>query len=124
MALAALVDDTQVRLATPNLKVTESNIEFDPVGQKKYPKRILYDFSGPDFSGKVDFNSSKVIEKMDVLEKLDKGVGSKALKWTINKFVAKPFYYRSFGPAELELTTKTGLNKVSGKASCEVIFVK
>jgi hypothetical protein len=123
VALAALVTDEKAAYATTDVKVSEFNREFDQVGQKNYPKRILYEFSGNNFNGKIDFNSSKVTEKMDVLEKLDKGAGNKALKWTINKFVAKPYYYRSVGPAELELARPVA-EKVSGMASCEVIFVK
>ena len=123
VGIAALVDDSKVVFATTDLKVSEFNHDFDAVGQKKYPRRILYEFLGPGYSGNIDFNSSKVVEKMDVLEKLDKGA-AKALKWTINKFVAKPFYYRSFGPAELVLEQKSAASRIQGKASCEVIFVK
>ena len=123
VGLAALVNDEKAAYAATDLKVSEFNHEFDQTGGKNYPRRILYEFSGPGFSGKIDFNSSKITEKMDVLEKLDKGAGNKALKWTINKFVAKPYYYRSVGPAEMELF-KPGPGKTSGQASCEVIFVK
>ncbi len=87
-------------------------------------KGFRFEFSAPDYSGKINFDASKVIEKMDVLEKLNKSATSRALKWTIQTFVTKPFYYRSVGPAELELTAKGSLSKISGQASCEVIFVK
>lgn len=123
VGLAALADNEKIAYATTELKVTEFNREFDQVGGKNYPKRILYEFAGNNFNGKIDFNSAKVTEKMDVLEKLDKGAGNKALKWTINKFVAKPYYYRSVGPAELELL-KPKTEKITGQASCEVIFVR
>jgi len=124
VSLAAVVDDQKVQTATTDLKVSEFNPQMDPVGQKNYPQRIVYEFSAPELRGKIDFNSSRVIEKMDVLEKLDKGAANKALKWTINQFVAKPFYYRSFGPTELALETKANPKKIAGQASCEVIFVK
>jgi len=123
VGIAALVDDSKVLFATTDLKVSESDHDFDTAAQKKYPRRILYEFSCPGYRGRIDFNSSRVVEKMDVLEKLDKGA-AKALKWTINKFVAKPFYYRSFGPAELVLEQKSATSRIQGKASCEVIFIK
>jgi len=124
VGLAALVNDSGVIFATTDLKVSEFNRQLDPAGQKNYPRRVLYEFAGAGQSGKIDFNSSKITEKMDVLEKLSKGAGSRALKWTINTFVAKPYYYRSVGPAELELDSKAGPAKIKGRASCEIIFVK
>jgi len=124
VGLAALVDDQGVILATTDLKVSEFNRDHDRVGGRNYPRRVVYEFSAPEGGGKIDFDSSKVVEKMDVLEKLDRNAATKALKWTITQFIAKPFYYRSVGPAELELKLKSKTNKLSGRASCEVIFVK
>jgi len=124
IGLAALVNDQQVLMATTNLLVTESQYEFDPVGKKNCPRRILFQFTHPEYSGKINFDSSKVVEKMDVLEKLDKTTTSRTLKWAIQTFKQKPFYYRSIGPADLELTAKSSANKIPGQASCEVIFVK
>ncbi len=124
VAVVALVNDQQVLMATTDLTVTESSFRFDSAGQKNYPQRILYEFKHPDYSGKISFDSSRVIEKMDVLEKLDKSAASKAVKWTIQTFVAKPFYYRAFGPTELDLTAKGVPSKIPGSASCETIFVK
>ena len=124
VGIASLLDDRGIILATTELKVNEFNHEFEPTGKKSYPRRILFEFKSPQGSGRIDFNSSNLIEKMDVLEKLNKGAGEKALKWMIQKFIAKPFYYRSVGPAELELNLKSEHSKISGNASCEVIFIK
>lgn len=125
VAVVSLVNDQKVVFATTDLIVTESSIEFDPAGQKSYPKKILFEFKHSDYSGRIHFDSSKIVEKMDVLEKLNKSATNRALKWAIQTFKQKPFYYRSFGPAELELNPKGSSSiKISGQASCEVIFVK
>jgi len=124
VGVAFLVNDEKVIDPTTQIKVQESCHQYDPIGGKNYPGRLIFELNFPSQKAEVDFDSSRLVEKMDVLEKLNKGAGSRALKWLINTFICQPYYYRSFGKTELKLSSEQSTKNIRGEASCEVIFVK
>jgi len=124
VGIAFLVNDKEVLDATTKIKVKESSHQFDSVGKKNYPQRLIFELNFSSQKAEIDFDSSRLVEKMDVLEKLNKSAGSRALKWLINTFICQPYYYRSFGKTELKLSLEQSTKNIKGEASCEVIFVK
>ncbi len=124
VALATIMDDERVICATTDVTVVEKDHELDPVGGKNNPKTLEFEFRCTDMTARATFDASNIVERMDVLEKLDKGAASKALKFVINTFIARPYYYRSRNETVVNMTIDGEEKEVKGEAVSEVIFVK
>jgi hypothetical protein len=124
VSLASILDDEKVLCATTDVTVIEKDHRLDPAGEKSYPHTLELEFKCPNLRARTCFDSSHVVEKMDVLEKLNKGAATRALKYLINTFITQPFYYRAENPAVIEMTADGKTEKISGQAVSEVIFVR
>ncbi len=124
VSLGAILDNEKVLCTTTDVIVIEKDHRLVQDGGKSYPHTLELDFKCPGLRAKTCFDSSHVVEKIDVLEKLNKGAATRALKFLINTFITRPFYYRAENQAVVELTADGKTEKISGQAVSEVIFVR
>jgi hypothetical protein len=124
VALAAIMDDKEVLCATTDVTVIEKDHHLESEGGKNNPHTLVMEFRCPDMLARTTFDAGNIIEKMDVLEKLNKGAATRFLKYLINTFIARPFYYRAMNPAMIQMTINGKTREIRGEAVSEVIFVK
>lgn len=123
-ALAIVTDQNRVICVSTDVKVTEEQVKKDAESGKMYPGRVRYEVRGDACTVKAVMDSSRLTEKFDVLAKLDRKAWGKAAKFVINTFIAEPWYFRSVGPVEIELTAGGQTSKIKGNAFNEIIFTQ
>jgi len=122
--VAIVTDNEKVICVGTDVKVTEEQVKKDAESGKMYPGRVRYDIRGDACTVRAVMDSSRVTEKFDVLAKLDQKAWGRAAKFVINTFIAQPWYFRSVGPVEIELTAGGQTQKIKGTAFNEIIFTQ
>ena len=122
--LAIVTDNDKVICVSTDVRVTEEQVKKDADSGKMYPGRVRYEVRGDTCSVRAVMDSSRVTEKFDVLAKLDQKLWGRAAKLVINTFIAQPWYFRSVGPVEIEITQGGQTRKVKGNAFNEIIFTQ
>ena len=122
--LAILTDNDKVICMSTDVRVTEEQVKKDAESGKMYPGRVRYDIRGDTCTVKATMDSSRVTEKFDVLAKLDQKAWGRAAKFVINTFIAQPWYFRSVGPVEIEITSAGQARTAKGTAFNEIIFTQ
>jgi hypothetical protein len=118
----AVTDQSRLLCSWTEVKVTEMEVKTDPESGKPYAGRVRYEAVGDKCRVRAEMDSSDPSEKFDVLAKLDQKWWGKAVKLTINTFLAKPWYFRAVGPVEVELEFEGQVHKLQGTAFNEIIF--
>jgi len=123
--LASILDDRGVVCVTTDVTVIERDVKVMEQGKKPYPQTLVYEVRCADGTkARATYDARTVVEALDVLDKLNKGAGTRAVKFLINTFIAEPFYYRAIGPVEVQFIRNGETKTIKGQAVSEVIFTK
>jgi len=123
--IASILDDQGVVCVTTDVTVTGKDAKVMKEGGKPYPQTLEYDFRCADGTkAHAVYDARTVVEALDVLGKLNKSAGTRAVKYMINTFIAQPFYYRAIAPVEVQFTRNGETKTIKGQAVSEVIFTK
>jgi len=123
--IASILDDQGIVCVTTDVTVTGKDVKVMKEGGKPYPQILGYDFRCADGTkAHAVYDARTVVEALDVLAKLNKTAGTRAVKYLINTFIAAPFYYRAIAPVEVQFTRNGETKLIKGEAVSEVIFTK